>query len=88
MIECYDKCIEGGFPVGQSLWDYLPHCGNPIHYYDYKSQETIKKYNYCTELNIPPCKSLDETPYRLLEDFMIIKNEIIAIQKSIKKKDK
>jgi hypothetical protein len=87
MIACYDKCLEGGYPVGKNLWDYLLKCGNVINYYDSKHQETIKQYNYCKDFNIPPYKSLQETPVVLLEDFSIIKTEVDSIVKQTKEEN-
>ena len=45
---------------------------------------TLKKYNFCKTFNSPPFPSLDETPAKLFEDFMIIEQEYNTNSKNVK----
>ena len=83
MIQYYEKCVERKVDIGKSLWDVLPFCGNPIHYLDYKCQEIIKQYNYSTQFNLPPYRSVQETPQSLLDAFTVIKIELNRLTEEI-----
>ena len=89
LILHYDDCINKGIAnVGESL--YLHHfffC-NTYLLLDQKSQDTVKKYNYCKAFNCPPYSSLKETPYDIYEDFITINGEVNSIKASERKKQK
>ena len=43
---------------------------------DQDIQNTIKEYNFCKTFNIPPFPSLNETPAKTIDEFLLIENEI------------
>ena len=88
LCECYDNAYEiNEQKVGEILYtEHFFFC-NTSELLDKESQMTIKKYNYCKTFNCPPYPSLDETPAKLFEDFMLIENEYKNNTKNLKEQD-
>ena len=38
-------------------------------------QDRIKEYSFCKQFNCPPFSSLDKTPPKIFDDFLIIEQE-------------
>tara|TARA_Y100001938_G_C7823407_1_gene297735 strand:- start:166 stop:558 length:393 start_codon:yes stop_codon:yes gene_type:complete len=75
--ECYDKCTEKGFnKLGEALYQQSLFIVNDYLLIDKKMQDTIKQYRFCKKFNAPPYPSLQNTPERVIESFMIIDDEI------------
>ena len=77
LCNCYDEAIEKNISaIGETL--YLEHfffC-NTTELIDQNIQNTIKEYNFCKTFNIPPFPSLNETPAKTIDEFLLIENEI------------
>ena len=75
--ECYDKCVEKGYDrLGEALYNQALFIVNDILLLDGKIQNDIKAYRYCKNFNCPPYPSLQETPIKTIDSFMIIDDEI------------
>ena len=75
--ECYDKCVEKGYNrLGEALYNQALFIVNDILLLDGKIQNDIKAYRYCKNFNCPPYPSLQETPIKTIDSFMIIDEEI------------
>ena len=75
--ECYDKCVEKGFDrLGESLYQQMLFIVNDNLILDIDMQNMIKKYQFCKQFNCPPYPSLQETPVKIMESFMIIEKEV------------
>ena len=75
-MNCYDEAIERGFDVGEALYNQHFFFADTEHLYNTDCQNIIKKFVYCDTFNCPPYPSLQETPARLVDDFLLIKREI------------
>jgi len=75
--ECYDKCVEKGYNrLGEALYNQALFMVNDVLLLDGKIQNDIKAYRYCKNFNCPPYPSLQETPIKTIDSFMIIDEEI------------
>ena len=75
--ECYDKCVEKGYNrLGEALYNQALFMVNDVLLLDGKIQNDIKAYRYCKNFNCPPYPSLQETPIKTIDSFMIIDDEI------------
>ena len=77
LCRSYDECVAKRIKeIGTTL--YIEHfffC-NTNELLDKEAQMTINKYNFCKTFNCPPYPSMDQTPARIVEDFMNIDREI------------
>ncbi len=48
---------------------------------DSKTQQRIKEYNFCKSFNCPPYPSLNDTPAKVVDDFLEIENIMHNISK-------
>tara|TARA_R100000808_G_C2008385_1_gene62085 strand:- start:75 stop:329 length:255 start_codon:yes stop_codon:yes gene_type:complete len=82
---CYDELIERNIDdIGENLYIEHFYFANTYELLEPEYQNIIKKYNYTKLSNTPPYPSLQQTPARLIDNFMIIDYEM----KKIKLKDK
>ena len=77
LSECNDKCVEKGFNrLGEALYQQSLFIVNDVLLLDEDMQNMIKKYQFCKKFNAPPYPSLQATPAKTVESFMIIDDEI------------
>ena len=75
--ECYEKCVEKGYSrLGEALYSQSLFVVNDILLLNIKMQEMIKNYKFCKSFNCSPAKSLNDTPIKIIDSFMIIDEEI------------
>ena len=85
LIECYDKCIDKGFDrLGEALYNQSLFIVNDNLLLNGKMQNYIKQYRFCKNFNCPPYPSLQDTPIKTIDSFMVIDQEI----EQFKTKDK
>ena len=81
---CYDELIQKNAEnIGEAL--YMEHfffC-NTSELLDKDCQQRIKEYSFCKSFNTSPFPSLQETPAKTVDEFMVIENEF----KKMKAKD-
>jgi|TARA_Y100000401_G_C8316897_1_gene223015 hypothetical protein len=78
----YDKADKKGFKIGEALYKQSLFFVDTDLIVDNKAQNLIKKYTFCKKFNTPPYPSLQDTPAKLVDDFMLIDEEITAIKES------
>lgn len=61
---------------------YVEHFyfANTYELIDKKIQQRIKEYNYCKAFNCPPFSSLNETPAKVVDEFLEIENIMLNIR--------
>ena len=57
------------------MYGQLSYFVDPLLLVSDSIQDRIKEYNYCKQFNCPPYVSLDKTPPKILDDFLIIEQE-------------
>ena len=62
---------------------YVEHFyfANTYELIDKKIQQRIKEYNYCKTFKCPPFPSLNETPAKVVDEFLEIENIMLNIRK-------
>ena len=89
--ECEEVNANEGcdFDVTESVQAQIPFFTCSNHLLDANYQEDIKRYLYCTEVNIPPYEgSYNEQPYKWIEKFFIIKKALAKREKRMLDKSK
>ena len=79
---CYDEIIEKEVKaIGETLYaEHFFFC-NTSELLDPKIQQRIKEYNFCKSFNCPPYPSLQETPARVVDDFLQIDNIVNTMKR-------
>lgn len=80
IMNIYEATEKQGMDIGKALYS---SCGFFADYellVDADIQNTIKEYNYCKTFSTPPYPSMQETPARLIDDFMSIEHESSKIR--------
>lgn len=80
LASLYDEAKERGFNLGEALYRQSLFFVDANILVNSNAQNLIKKYTFCKKFNIPPYKSLQETPAKFIDDFMIIDEEVNAIK--------
>ena len=87
IIELYNISNEQGFEVGQALYQQCAFFTDYQLLLRPEHQNTIKEYNYCKTFSCSPYPTMQETPAKLVDDFMIIEEEIKVATKHKQKED-
>ena len=82
----YDEAKEKGFDLGEALYKQSLFFADTNLLIDINAQNLIRKYTFCKKFNIPPYPSLEDTPAKMIDDFLIIDEAINSI-KTIKSKE-
>ena len=81
LIECYDKCVNKGYEkLGSALYNQALFVVNEELIIDDEAQLLIKKHQFCKQFNCPPYPSVNQTPAKIIDGFMIIEQEIKQFQ--------
>ena len=81
-MACYNQIKESKINNGSEQL-YVEHfffC-NTSELIDAKTQQRIKEYNFCKAFNCPPFPSLENTPAKVVDDFLEIENIMLNIKK-------
>ena len=71
---------QQGYNVGEAVWyEHFYFC-NTSDLIDRECQTLIKAYMYCTESGTSPYPSLQDTPAKFIDNWMIIRDEINHIR--------
>lgn len=87
LILLYDKAKEKGFDLGEALYSQVAFFADYKLLLNLECQKKIKEYRFCKSFSCPPCKSLEDTPEEIIDDFMIIDEEHHKCINSIKKQN-
>ena len=77
LVECYNNCIDKGYKrLGEALYNQSLFIVKDFLLLDNKMQYYIKQYRFCKNFNCPPYPSLQDTPIKTIDSFMVIDQEI------------
>ena len=81
-MNCYEQIQNSGTKNGseQLYVEHFLFC-NTSELLDTKIQQRIKEYNFCKSFSVPPYPSLNETPARVVDDFLEIEYIMMNIKK-------
>ena len=74
-MNLYDEAKDKGFKLGGALYKQISFFADPHLLVDNKIQDRIKEYQFCKQFKCPPYPTLQETPYEVIDDFLIIEEE-------------
>jgi hypothetical protein len=90
LCRCYDKAFNK-YPIGESLFVSHLFYSNPTNFYDSEIQTRIKKVQYSLESNTPLYPTVQNTPARVVDEFLMYGAEkehcINYLMKERQKKD-
>ena len=73
LLNCYNELEEKNIEnKPEAIYSEHYFFCNTSELLDRDMQSTIKKYNFCKMFNCPPFPSLNQTPGKLVDDFMEI----------------
>ncbi len=82
LLNCYKELEEKNVKnISETLYIEHFYFANTYELLDKKIQQRIKEYNYCKAFNCPPFVSLDETPAKVVDEFLEIENIMTNIRK-------
>tara|TARA_R100001594_G_scaffold8569_1_gene21935 strand:+ start:334 stop:708 length:375 start_codon:yes stop_codon:yes gene_type:complete len=74
---CYDEIMEKNISaIGDTLYTEHFYFCNTHKLLDQNVQQRIKEYSYCKTFSCPPFPSLQETPAKVIDEFMLIEKEL------------
>ena len=81
-MNCYQE-LEDKNVQNKSETIYIEHFyfSNTSELLDNKIQQRIKEYNFCKAFSVPPFPSLNDTPAKVVDDFLEIENIMLNIAK-------
>ena len=74
-MNLYDEAKDKGFKLGGALYKQIFFFADPHLLVDNKIQDRINEYQFCKQFKCPPYPTLQETPYEVIDDFLIIEEE-------------
>ena len=74
-MKIYEATEKKELSIGQSLYSSCAFFVDYSLLLDANMQNRIKEYNYCKAFSCPPFPSLNDTPYNIVSEFMIIEQE-------------
>ncbi len=82
LLNCYQELLDKNIDnVADSLYSEHFFFCNTSELLDPKIQQRIKEYNFCKSFNCPPYPSLQETPARVVDDFLQIDNIVNTMKR-------
>lgn len=87
ILALYDEATKKGYELGEALYTQSLFFTSPEELIDSEMQTTIKEYSFCKTFKCPPFQSLQETPAKTVDDFLIIEQEHNMCIKKDRKKD-
>ena len=81
-MNCYEELKANNVKnISETIYSEHFFFCNTYELVDKKIQQRIKEYNYCKAFSVPPYSSLNDTPAKVVDDFL----EIEYIMSNIKK---
>ncbi len=74
LCRCHDKAFNK-YPIGQSLFVSHLFYSNPKFFYDQKIQTDIRAIEYSLESNTPLYTTVQKTPAKIVDKFMMYRHE-------------
>ena len=73
LLNCYEELVEKNVKnVSETIYIEHFYFANTSELLDAKIQQRIKEYNFCKAFSTPPYPSLNDTPAKVVDDFMEI----------------
>lgn len=73
------KTKENGGEVGKGLYNVLPFFVNDEKLEEIECYNTILKIAYCKQSKTPPFQTLQDTPAKFVDEYMIVSSEINSL---------
>ena len=87
-IERIAKEADGTkFSIGQQLYYQIHFFANPRFLWEKEYDDLLEEFQLMESLNIPFCTSLNDAPAQKLRDFLIIKTELLFVNKHLMEKN-
>ncbi len=81
-MNCYEELKENNVKnISETIYSEHFFFCNTFELIDKNIQQRIKEYNFCKSFSVPPYPSLNDTPAKVVDDFL----EIEYIMSNIKK---
>ena len=82
LLNCYQELEDRNINnVADALYSEHFFFCNTSELLDPKIQQRIKEYNFCKTFSCPPFPSLQETPARIVDDFLQIDNIVNTMKR-------
>ena len=73
LLNCYEELNEKNVTnISETIYIEHFYFANTSELIDSKIQQRIKEYNFCKAFSVPPYGSLNDTPAKVVDDFMEI----------------
>ena len=81
-MNCYEELKEKNVKnISETIYIEHFYFSNTSELLDNKIQQRIKEYNFCKAFSVPPFPSLNDTPAKVVDDFLEIENIMLNIAK-------
>ena len=81
-MNCYEQLKKENVKnISKTIYTEHFFFANTSELLDSKIQQRIKEYNFCKAFSVPPFPSLNDTPARVVDDFMEIEHIMLNIAK-------
>ena len=82
LLNCYEELKEKNVTnISETLYIEHFYFANTTDLLDSKIQQRIKEYNFCKAFSVPPFPSLNDTPAKVVDDFLEIENIMLNVAK-------
>ena len=75
LINLSDEAEKKGFKVGEAIYSQSFYFADHKLLVSSDQQDQIKAYRFCKTFSCPPHQSLQDTPIKIIDDFLIIDEE-------------
>ena len=81
-MNCYAELKDKGVKnISETIYVEHFYFANTFELIDKDIQQRIKEYNFCKSFSVPPYPSLNETPAKVVDDFLEIEHIMLNIKK-------
>ena len=82
LLNCYEELKQKNVAnISETIYIEHFYFSNTSELLDSKIQQRIKEYNFCKSFSVPPYPSLNDTPAKVVDDFMEIEYIMLNIAK-------
>ena len=82
LLNCYAELKDKGVKnISETIYVEHFYFANTFELIDKDIQQRIKEYNFCKAFSVPPYPSLNETPAKVVDDFLEIEHIMLNIKK-------
>ena len=82
LLNCYEELeIKNVDNISETIYIEPFYFSNTSELLDRHTQQRIKEYNFCKAFSCPPYPSLQETPAKVVDEFIQIENIMLNIKR-------